>query len=119
MLIRRQCRLHKPKGWLEKWSDEKDGKLIVSTVFAVGMRHESSSKLAMQAFTIPLAAGRYAIVWKKSADSNWGPRPNLVGKSSNPVLQEGNDDILRAPVGQRDGLTPPSEAIHTQEMMPS
>ncbi len=65
---------------LERWSDEKGGKLIVNTMFAVGMRHESSSKLAMQALTIPLAAGRYAIVRmnsKKSADSNWGPRSDL------------------------------------------
>ncbi len=35
--------------WLERCSDEKDDKLIVDTVLAVGMRHESSFKLAMQA----------------------------------------------------------------------
>ncbi len=60
--------------------------MIVNTVFAVGMRHESSSKLAMQAFTIPLAAGWYAIVRmrskmrnsKKSVDSNWGPWSDLT-----------------------------------------
>ncbi len=60
--------------------------MIVNTVFAVGMRHESSSKLAIQAFTIPLAAGLYAIVCmrlkirnsKKNADSNWGPRSDLT-----------------------------------------
>ncbi len=45
----------------------------------------------------------------------------MVGKSCNPVLQEGDDDVLRTPVGLRDGFTPSSEAIHgvREETLPT